>query len=129
MQQFKITSTNPEEIEEIQKRLVNYAISLHIISKSLKSIDKLDEGKEFLDRSLHVAQNLLPTPNPKLVEKIKLDMNEFEKEIRSLPSKRETGDPDKLLDKLAALMNDKTTPGKSFRDNKSKQLDRSVSEK
>ena len=100
-----------------------------MIAKSFKSIDKIDEGKEFLERSLHVAENLLPTQNPKLVEKIKADMNEFIKDLRSLPSKREPGDPDKLLEKLATLMTDKSKQGRSFRDDKSRHLDRSGSEK
>ena len=46
-----------------------------MIAKSFKSIDKLDEGIEFLERSLHVDENLLPTQNPKLVEKIKAEIH------------------------------------------------------
>jgi hypothetical protein len=100
----KISKSTPEEIEEKQKKLTNYAISLHMIGKSLKSVKKVDEGKEFLKRALHVAETILPSPNQKLIDTIKDDINDFDKEIRYLPSKRIIADPDKLLEKITNLL-------------------------
>lgn len=115
MPEFKIKKKDPGQLEEIQKKLTNYAIAMHMIAKSLKSIDKFDESKELLNRALHVAENYMPSRNPKLEETIRADIEEVNKDIRYLPAKRVIGDPELLLDKLENLIVDKN-----------KNLDRSV---
>lgn len=136
MPTVKISKGNAEEIEETQKKLTNYAISLHMIGKSLKSVEKIDEGREFLNRALHVAETFLPSPNQKLVDTIREDIDDFNKEIRYLPSNRGIDDPDKLLERLTNLLLDKkklerSQSIKEKRDNsqtpKDKRLARSTS--
>lgn len=129
MPQFKGESKNPEEAEEVQKKLSSYAIALHMIAKSLKGIGKFDEGKEFLNRSLHVAENLLPNSNPRLVETIKADIDDFNKQIRGLPSKRVIEDPDKLLEKLENLMANKSPHERQLPEELKRNMTQSPSDK
>jgi hypothetical protein len=115
---FKLLPHNKSEIQEIQKKLTNYAISLHMIAKSMKGLEKYDASKEFLNRALFVADTFLPTPNPKLVETIKSDIDSVNGDIRTLPIKRKIEDADELLEKLSTLMVNKNKPDRSSPDAK-----------
>ena len=86
--QYKITTTDPNKINEIHKNLKNYSISLHIIAKSFKSIDKWDQAKEFITRAIHVAEDFLPTPDSEIAETMKADLDEISRHTRTLPKNR-----------------------------------------
>ena len=127
---FKTFGKTQEERDEVQKRLTSYSISLHMIGKSLKSLDKIDEGRTFIKRSLNVAENSLPLPNQRLVESIKEDLDEFDTEIRALPSKRRIEDPDTLLNKIVqSIIERKKIPGSSQSSRSQRNGSRKSSEK
>ena len=86
--QYKINTTDPHEINEIHKKLTNYSISLHMIAKSFKSIDKWDQAKEFITRAIHVAEDYLPTPDSKIAETMKIDLDEISRYARTLSKNR-----------------------------------------
>ena len=105
---FESAGETLEERDEIQNKLEKYAMTLHMIAKDLKSLDKIDEGNTFLKRALKIAEESLIVKRPKLIEEITKDMEQFQTDIRSLPNRRIIEDPEKLLDKLTnKLLNQK----------------------
>lgn len=113
---FSPKYNSSEEAEDVQKKLTNYAISLHMIAKFFKGSKKPVEGKEFLNRALFVAENFLPSRNEKLIQTINADISEIQSEVKKLPVHQQEGDDaDKVLTKLV----NQTTSKKQIPSNRS----------
>ena len=122
---FESAGSTKEEREEIHKKLTNYAIALHMIAKGFKSLNKTQEGREFLKKALKVVEEYHPIPNRKLIDTIKDDINDFNSDIRSLSNKKKVEDPDTLLEKLTTLPINQKRPVRSSISSRS-QKDRSM---
>ena len=64
--EYKFFSHDDEKMNEYDKQLTSYAISLHLLGKNLANLKYFKEAKVYLSKANYVATHMLIKPKPEL---------------------------------------------------------------